>query len=50
MHIKTLIFYIYRSPISIECLAPFGGPVEPGIAVGGYPNVQTSKCFQIQIC
>lgn len=25
--------------MSVECLAPYGGPVEPGIAVGGFPKV-----------
>lgn len=30
--------FICRNPISIECLGPFGGPIEPGISVGGYPK------------
>ena len=32
-----------RNPISIDCLAPYGGPIEPGIAVGGLPKVNKGK-------
>jgi len=24
--------------LNIECLAPYGGPVEPGITLGGFPK------------
>ena len=27
---------MFRNPYSTECLAPYGGPVEPAIAVGGF--------------
>lgn len=38
-----LNYLLNRNPISIECLAPYGGPIEPGIAVGGYPKANASK-------
>lgn len=25
----------FRSPYNIKCLAPYGGPIEPGLSVGG---------------
>lgn len=31
--INTNIFF--RAPYSVKCLAPYGGPIIPGLAVGG---------------
>lgn len=38
-------FSIYfRNPYDFDCMAPYGGPVMAGIAVGGYPKaVNDSK-------
>ncbi|XP_067640967.1 NPC intracellular cholesterol transporter 1 homolog 1b [Eurosta solidaginis] len=32
-----------RVPLSESCLAPFAGPIEPGIAVGGMPKVSAGE-------
>lgn len=29
-----VIFY-FRAPYGLQCLAPYGGPIEPGLALGG---------------
>lgn len=31
-------FFSFRNPYNLNCLAPYGGPVEPAIAVGGFVN------------
>lgn len=31
---EDLCFFC-RGPYNVKCLAPYGGPVEPGIAMGG---------------
>lgn len=28
-------FLCYRSPYTVKCLAPYGGPIQPQLAVGG---------------
>lgn len=30
-----LTLTVFRAPYSIDCLAPYGGPVIPGLALGG---------------
>lgn len=38
-HLQTFTIFkccFFRSPYSINCLAPYGGPVEPGLALGGF--------------
>lgn len=32
----TYLFKIFRNPYNPDCLAPYGGPVDPAIAVGGF--------------
>lgn len=41
-YLETLDMCI-SSPMSPECLAPFGGPVEPGIVFGGQPKVRQGE-------
>lgn len=33
----------FRNPYDLYCLAPYGGPVEPGIALGGYPKAKPGQ-------
>lgn len=37
------MFLIFRNPYDFKCLAPYGGPIEPGIAFGGYPKAESGK-------
>lgn len=38
-----------QSPYSIQCLAPYGGPIEPGIAVGGMPKPQQGQNYDYKL-
>ena len=33
----------FLNPLSLSCLAPYGGPVEPAIAVGGMPQAKSGE-------
>lgn len=35
MYTCHAIKYNFRSPYTVNCLAPYGGPIQPGLAVGG---------------
>lgn len=39
------LFCFIRNPLDFNCLAPFGGPVEPGISVGGLPKSNEGICI-----
>lgn len=30
-----IFFLLFRSPYTVSCLAPYGGPIQPQLAVGG---------------
>lgn len=36
MELCNVFFFFSRNPYNPECLANYGGPVEPAIAVGGF--------------
>lgn len=35
LFIFRIKFILFRAPYSIKCLAPYGGPIIPGLALGG---------------
>lgn len=37
--LQNFIYSFFSAPYSSECLAPYGGPVEPGLAFGGAENL-----------
>lgn len=34
-----------QNAYSLQCLAKYGGPIEPGIAVGGMPKPEQGKIY-----
>ena len=36
IYISQVIIIFHRSTYDYGCLAPYGGPVEPGVALGGF--------------
>lgn len=46
--IKSIRFS-YRNPYDSECLAPYKGPVEPGIALGGYKKADPGKSINYKL-
>ena len=37
-NIKGNFFFFYSNPYNPICLAPYGGPVDPSVALGGFSN------------
>lgn len=38
LFIKNKHCHLYRSPYNPLCLAPYGGPIDPSVALGGFSN------------
>lgn len=44
MKIRLFLFVCCRNPYDLSvCMAPYKGPVEPAIALGGYPKAEPGK-------
>lgn len=41
-HVQFIRKY-FSNPFDIDCLAPYGGPIEPGIALGGFPKAKPGQ-------
>lgn len=39
------IYFYFRNPYGINCLAPYGGPVEPNVALGGFSKIGNDPNF-----
>lgn len=50
------MFFVYRNSYNPNCLAPYGGPIEPAIALGGFevnengsPKYETAQALILTI-
>lgn len=41
--LNILVLFWCRNPYDVACLAPYKGPIEPGIALGGYSKPEHGK-------
>ena len=47
--ISQVIINFYRNTYDFSCLAPYGGPVEPGLALGGFEGSDYSQATGLSI-
>lgn len=43
LHIGLNFFQFFRNAYNVDCLAPYGGPIEAGVTYGGMPKPLPGK-------